>query len=220
MRSLYTMRLEDANIIDGNLAAAPNDYVKNQHQYNLLHNDGGKWHFDERVRLRIVSMLSLLAIRNVTPKSTLFLGCRMGCEIQEFLKHFPTSKVLGVDVVPEFVETTKQRVADAIIGDMHALELADDSFDVVFTAQALEHCYNIDQAVAEMLRVASKAVYVSVPLEDAVSYKANPSHYAYTTNPICWVRPFEKYFPEWRLEWAAVTEEHIVFDMFFVRRAT
>jgi SAM-dependent methyltransferase len=49
--------------------------------------------------------------------------------------------------------------------DVHALPYADEAFDVVLCSETLEHVTDITQATAELLRVARKAVVITVPHE-------------------------------------------------------
>ncbi len=49
--------------------------------------------------------------------------------------------------------------------DVHALPYGDEAFDVVLCSETLEHVTDIAQATAELLRVARKAVVITVPHE-------------------------------------------------------
>ena len=192
----------------------PSDYVKVQRAVNTSHKDGFKWHADERVRDKIQVMCGLLTLNKIKIDNAVFIGCRMGCEMLEFQSRFPLVTMLGVDVVKEFVEETKERAGDAIVADAHELPFADNSYDLLFSAQTLEHCYDPALAVSEFMRVAKKVVHLSLPLENKYTYDLNPSHHAYVKNPIGWVRMFEPY-PLWRLQWAGITERN-TFDIMMV----
>ncbi len=49
--------------------------------------------------------------------------------------------------------------------DIHGLPFADDSFDVVLCSETLEHVQDLQGAMDELLRVARRAVIVTVPAE-------------------------------------------------------
>jgi SAM-dependent methyltransferase len=62
---------------------------------------------------------------------------------------------------------------DALPMDLHALGFADESFDVVLCSETLEHLSDPENAVREMLRVARKAVIISVPHEPEEAAERN-----------------------------------------------
>ncbi|PSB04135.1 class I SAM-dependent methyltransferase [Merismopedia glauca] len=76
--------------------------------------------------------------------SILCLGARIGTECKAFidLGCFP----IGIDLNPG------ESNAYVVHGDFHNLQFADASIDYVFT-NSLDHAYNFDQIIAEILRV-------------------------------------------------------------------
>ncbi len=50
--------------------------------------------------------------------------------------------------------------------DIHALPFADEQFDVITCSETLEHVTEPKQAIDQLLRVAKKAVIITVPVED------------------------------------------------------
>lgn len=53
----------------------------------------------------------------------------------------------------------------AVPVDIHELPFDDHAFDIVLCSETLEHVRNLDKAVRELLRVAGKAVVITVPHE-------------------------------------------------------
>ncbi len=184
------------------------EYIKVQREVNTKHTDGSLYYPHEEVRDKVRIMCGLFKKLYIVPDSALFVGCRMGCEMLEFQEHYPVTYVAGVDLVPEFVKVANERVGEALVADAHNLEMfGEDDFDVVFSSQTLEHCYDVELAVSEMVRVAKSVVYLSVPLEDRDKADRNPSHCVYTENPINWIDLFKPH-THWRLQWAGLTSKN------------
>lgn len=64
-------------------------------------------------------------------------------------------EVIGVDTSPEMLARAREKVPDGAFheADLHDVPLADDSVDLVVCAIALSHVANLDQALAELVRV-------------------------------------------------------------------
>ncbi len=89
--------------------------------------------------------------------AVLCVGCRNGLELEAF-RAKGIGDVRGIDLF-------SQR-PDVLVMDMHDMSFADDSFDIVYTSHSLEHAFDVDQAVREMVRVArpSAVIAVEVPI--------------------------------------------------------
>lgn len=81
----------------------------------------------------------------------LVVGCGSGREAA-FLADFFSAKVTGIDLGGDFDPIAAEQ-ADLRIMDATALELADDSFDLIYSFHALEHIEDPDKALDEMRRV-------------------------------------------------------------------
>ena len=57
--------------------------------------------------------------------------------------------------------------------DIHALPFEDDAFDVVLCSETLEHVPQIERATRELLRVARRAVVITVPCEPPAVIERN-----------------------------------------------
>jgi 2-polyprenyl-3-methyl-5-hydroxy-6-metoxy-1,4-benzoquinol methylase len=76
--------------------------------------------------------------------------------------------VTGIDANPDHAVYYEPRKMDA-----EALTFGDDSFDYVGAFESLEHMRNPAKAAIEMLRVATKKVFVTVPMKGRV---VSPGH--------------------------------------------
>ena len=89
--------------------------------------------------------------------AVLCIGCRNGRELDAFRAQ-GFDDVRGIDIF-------SQR-ADILVMDMHSLAFPDATFDVVYSAHALEHAHDVDQVAGEALRVVREGgtVAVEVPV--------------------------------------------------------
>jgi 2-polyprenyl-3-methyl-5-hydroxy-6-metoxy-1,4-benzoquinol methylase len=126
------------------------------------------------------------ASRLVAAKDVLDAGCGVGYGI-EILASAGAAGVTGVDIDPAAVEEAQRRFgerADAIAqGDLHDLQLDDDSFDVVVCFETIEHLENGERALAEFRRVLRPdgLLLVSSPNPDV--YPAGNEHHVHEYRP-------------------------------------
>ncbi len=66
--------------------------------------------------------------------------------------------------------------ADFVVGDVHALDMPDDSFDVVHAHQVLQHVADPVQALREMRRVCRPGGVVAVRDSDYRAFAWHPQH--------------------------------------------
>src|SRR3989338_3074577 len=78
----------------------------------------------------------------------------------------------------------------AVAGDIHHLPFADNSFDVVYCSETIEHVTDPQAAVAELIRVARKAVVVTTPYE-AVASALSQAH-EHTDEPHGHINTFDE----------------------------
>lgn len=178
----------------------PKDYVKNQRDFNTLHSNGKIESFEERA---LKLSLLLFSIWQRPVQSFLDVGCRTGYVIDDILNRYPSARVVGVDIVPEFVELAKDTDCEACIADMHDLPFEDREFEWVLCSQTLEHCHDVARGVRELQRVAEKGLIISVPLEQRKWYEDNKSHYARSPDSFTWLDLFDR--ENWHLLFAAKT---------------
>ncbi|MFI1398295.1 methyltransferase domain-containing protein [Streptomyces sp. NPDC020681] len=88
------------------------------------------------------------------------IGCGPGTITADLAALVPGGHVTGVDRAPDILEQARAFAAerglanaDFAVADVHALDFADDSFDVVHAHQVLQHVGDPVQALSEMRRV-------------------------------------------------------------------
>jgi 2-polyprenyl-3-methyl-5-hydroxy-6-metoxy-1,4-benzoquinol methylase len=115
------------------------------------------------------TLAELFAMRD--PKSLLDVGCGEGVLVHEWARQIAPARVVGLDLEEASIQAGwAQRQADNLeykIMDVSqkGLPFADDEFDVATAIEVLEHVPDPAQTVAEMARVASRWLLVSVPRE-------------------------------------------------------
>jgi SAM-dependent methyltransferase len=100
-------------------------------------------------------------LMDIVPKNlstVLDIGARDGHFSHLLTKHFESVTALDL-TMPKFDFEGVQPVQ----GDVTKLQFPDDSFDVVFCAEVLEHVPKLQQACSEIARVARYAVVIGVP---------------------------------------------------------
>jgi Methyltransferase domain len=126
--------------------------------------------------VRVRKVLGIL--RGLQPAELLDIGSGRGAFLWPLLDAFPSLPVTAVDLLERRVadiEAVRRGGVDQVRvfqADATALEFADGSFDVVALLEVLEHIPATALALAEVCRVARRALVLSVPstLDD------NPEH--------------------------------------------
>ena len=97
-------------------------------------------------------------------QSLLEIGAGTGRTLQNLRDQFPYMNVLGVEPVAALRE---QGYADGVhpeiltAGDGYDLQFRDDQFDLVTEFAMLHHVRHPERVIAEMLRVARRAIFIS-----------------------------------------------------------
>jgi SAM-dependent methyltransferase len=93
-------------------------------------------------------------------QAILDVGCGPGTITLDLASRVAPGRVVGIDAAPEIVEKAHASATEAgfanvefAVGDVYALEFADDSFDVVHAHQVLQHLSDPVAALREMRRV-------------------------------------------------------------------
>ena len=107
--------------------------------------------------------------RQADPQSLLDVGCGEGVLTHEWAGRLGDKRVVGIDLDdPLLHEQWKDRQAanlEYMVMRAENLPFADDEFDVATAIEVLEHVPDPEHTVAEMARVASRWLLVSVPRE-------------------------------------------------------
>jgi ubiquinone/menaquinone biosynthesis C-methylase UbiE len=154
------MRLRRTKNRDGNNNARKLEEVKQA--YNHAHNMGERHHM--QVRLQVPEELGYL-----TGETLVDIGCGSG----RFLQYFTLEKVrkicIGLDVSKTTIHATKRRFkkiglnANLIICDAQKLPFADNTFDVAWSTDMIEHLPNTRKGVHEIVRVSKDKIAICVP---------------------------------------------------------
>jgi ubiquinone/menaquinone biosynthesis C-methylase UbiE len=107
----------------------------------------------------LISTMEHIGIRSV-----LDIGCGTGRGLGKIKEALPEVRVLGIEPSPELREIGYSKglsKVELIDGDAMNLKFENDSFDLVCEFGALHHIPNPSRAVAEMLRVGRKGVFIS-----------------------------------------------------------
>lgn len=106
-------------------------------------------------------------VKSLNPTSLLDCGTGEGFVAEIFLTAMPELQLSGFDVLPDSVALAQARNprANFTTGSIYEIDHPDNSFDVAVAFEVLEHLHEPDKALAEMARVASEFVVLSVPHE-------------------------------------------------------
>ncbi|EGN99264.1 hypothetical protein SERLA73DRAFT_182180 [Serpula lacrymans var. lacrymans S7.3] len=88
------------------------------------------------------------------------IGCGPGTITADLARLVPQGHVTGIEPVPDILNKARETAAefgvsnvDFAVGDIHALDYPDDTFDVVHAHQVLQHIPHPVKALREMRRV-------------------------------------------------------------------
>jgi 2-polyprenyl-3-methyl-5-hydroxy-6-metoxy-1,4-benzoquinol methylase len=109
------------------------------------------------------------AVEEVRPASVLDAGCGEGFVTERISRRLPRAQVVGLDVEDEGLAAEwRGRATDKLTfrpGSAYELPFADGSFELVCALEVLEHLERPAKGLAELARVASRALLLSVPRE-------------------------------------------------------
>ena len=89
------------------------------------------------------------------------VGCGKGRFLKAIRDVYPGTECAGVDISPALLKCLPNGIK-TIHGSLESIPLPNDSFDVVFAVEALEHSSNLEAAVSEMIRVARPGGWVLI----------------------------------------------------------
>ena len=96
-------------------------------------------------------------------------GCGPGSITVGFSKYVPNGEIIGIDIAPEILDQAKELAAESNIsnvkfenGNIYSLDYPDNSFDVAYGHQILQHLQNPVEALKEIKRVVKPGGIVAV----------------------------------------------------------
>ena len=89
------------------------------------------------------------------------IGCGKGRFLKVIRRAYPETRCTGVDISAELLGELPEDI-EGVQGSLERIPYAEDSFDVVFSVEAVEHSPHLEAAVAEMVRVARPGGWVAV----------------------------------------------------------
>jgi 2-polyprenyl-3-methyl-5-hydroxy-6-metoxy-1,4-benzoquinol methylase len=108
-------------------------------------------------------------LARAAPDSILDVGCGEGTLTSIWARHLPEARIVGLDLADAKLEREWRLRArpnlQFVVGAAEALPFGHDEFDVVAAIETLEHVAQPDRVLAQMARVASGHMLISVPRE-------------------------------------------------------
>lgn len=104
----------------------------------------------------------------------------VGCNSGYFVKFCPKGcEVHGIDTTESVIPRAKELLASAQVASAEAIPFPDKFFDVVVLSEVLEHVYDADVVMKELVRVARRAIVISTPHETGSWGEDTIKHHTY-----------------------------------------
>lgn len=101
-----------------------------------------------------------------SPRRVIEVGMGEGVIAARVRKRYPEASFVGVDLPDAALHGQwRRRHLTGVFGDIERLPFSDGAADLVLAIEVLEHVLDPEAAVAELARVATDRVILSVPLE-------------------------------------------------------
>jgi hypothetical protein len=122
--------------------------AKNNHHYGSTYLSNERW---------FSFVHQIASVRDLAPVRVAEVGIGPGVVGDMMRATYPMCEYIGIDIDPQLQPT--------ICADVTALPFADQSFDVTFCCQVLEHLpfSEFDTAIIELKRVTRKRLVISLP---------------------------------------------------------
>ena len=143
------------------MTQAPTDYTASNYRKHMSGNPIQRFLIN-RFHQTILDKTAAL-----NPENFLDAGCGEGFVARLIHERLPNTRLIGFDFNPQTVQLAKQTMPTMALttADIFHLPYPDESLDVVGCFEVLEHQDDPGPALAELARVARRAVILSVPHE-------------------------------------------------------
>ena len=134
------------------------------------------------------------------------VGCGKAFLLYEFTQVLPNAEVAGLDISQYALDHAKEEVRPCLTqGTAARLPWPDDSFDLVYSLNALHNLYNYDlwSAIQEMERVGRNAKYITVESYRNEREKVNLLYWQLTCRAFLAAQEWE-----WLFQQAGYTGDH------------
>jgi SAM-dependent methyltransferase len=103
---------------------------------------------------------------HVAPQTILDYGCGRGSWLPLLSELFPASEIAGVDVSQRALEKARRDfpACSFYLSEGGRAPLGSGSFDLIFSYHVLEHVYDLEDAVADLARLARPGGYLCIML--------------------------------------------------------
>lgn len=89
------------------------------------------------------------------------IGCGKGRFLKVVQDTYPETHCIGVDLSPSLLASVPSEIR-TVRGLLESIPFPDDSFDIAFSVEAIEHSFNPEAAIAEMIRVARPGGLIAI----------------------------------------------------------
>lgn len=110
---------------------------------------------------------TLCSLIDNSPKKIIDVGCASGWFLSQVHSKFPSAQCVGVDVYKKAINWGKVQYPYLTLqtADVHKLPYKDNSFDVVISAEVLEHVVDPIKVLKEMKRVATPSGIIVIEMD-------------------------------------------------------
>lgn len=137
--------------------------MEDSHYHSIFKMESAHWWYRVRREIAIDSLRSVLKNNRTPSLRILDVGCGAGGLMKE-LRLF--GEVYGIDIADRVVEFCKNKgILNVSAGSITAIPYPDNSFDVVFALDVIEHIQDDEMAMCEIYRVLrlGGSAIISVP---------------------------------------------------------
>ena len=140
-------------------------YYKNKAEFNL-------WapQFIRYISKEDGRYLTVRQCINQTGMKILDVGCGKGRYLRNLVEDCPANQYYGVDISREVMKNIDDITLELSEGSLTNIPYQDNSFDLSYTCEALEHAVDIESAVREMSRVTKRDGIIIIIDKNDASY--------------------------------------------------